>query len=84
MGKDIAVIENGDRLGTVHASHIQAHSMMIAAEFNSSCFSMTPLTDIREILVPAYFGLHKYLDICYLYPVGVSCHSHFSESPRAF
>lgn len=68
MGKDIAVIENGDCLGAEDAKRVReatgAHSVMIAraAECNPSCFSNTPLTDIHETLVPAYLRLSKYLD----------------------
>ncbi|KAE9400932.1 FMN-linked oxidoreductase [Gymnopus androsaceus JB14] len=68
MGKDIAVIENGDCLGAEDANRVRqatgAHSVMIAraAESNPSCFSSTPLSDIHETLVPAYIRLSKYLD----------------------
>ncbi|KAJ4470919.1 hypothetical protein J3R30DRAFT_3531844 [Lentinula aciculospora] len=68
MGKDIAVIENGDCLGVEDAKRVRevtgAHSVMIAraAESNPSCFSKTPLTDVHETLVPAYLRLSKYLD----------------------
>ncbi|KAJ3739783.1 hypothetical protein DFH05DRAFT_1530051 [Lentinula detonsa] len=68
MGKDIAVIENGDCLGAQDAERIRevtgAHSVMIAraAESNPTCFSKTPLADIHETLVPAYLRLSKYLD----------------------
>jgi tRNA-dihydrouridine synthase 2 len=68
MGKDIAVIENGDCLGTQDAERVRqvtgAHSVMIAraAESNPSCFSKTPLTDVHETLVPSYLRLSRYLD----------------------
>ncbi|KIK71575.1 hypothetical protein GYMLUDRAFT_33777 [Collybiopsis luxurians FD-317 M1] len=68
MGKDIAVLENGDCLGAEDAIRVRratsASSVMIAraAEANPSCFSTTPLVDIHETLVPAYLRLSKYLD----------------------
>ncbi|KAF9027797.1 hypothetical protein BDP27DRAFT_1437062 [Rhodocollybia butyracea] len=68
MGKDIAVIENGDCLGAEDAERVRqvtgAHSVMIAraAESNPSCFSKTPLTDVHETLVPSYLRLSRYLD----------------------
>ncbi|KAF5345189.1 hypothetical protein D9758_009700 [Tetrapyrgos nigripes] len=68
MGKDIAVIENGDCLGAEDAKRVRnvtgAHSVMIAraAETNPSCFSSTPLVDIDKTLVPAYLRVAKYLD----------------------
>ncbi|KAL0574049.1 tRNA-dihydrouridine synthase 2 [Marasmius crinis-equi] len=68
MGKGIAVLENGDCLGASDAKRVVnvtgAHSVMIAraAESNPSAFSMTPLTDVHQTLVPAYLRLSKYLD----------------------
>ncbi|KAG7089721.1 hypothetical protein E1B28_011376 [Marasmius oreades] len=68
MGKGIAVLENGDCLGASDAKRVLemtgAHSVMIAraAELNPSAFSMTPLTDIHQTLIPAYLRLSRYID----------------------
>ncbi|KAF5377141.1 hypothetical protein D9757_008797 [Collybiopsis confluens] len=68
MGKDIAVIENGDAQGAVDAVRIRkatgCSSVMIAraAEANPTCLSTTPLVDIHQTLVPSYLRLCKYLD----------------------
>lgn len=68
MGKGIAILENGDCLGASDAKRVLditgAHSVMIAraAESNPSAFSMTPLTDIHQTLIPAYLRLSKYID----------------------
>ncbi|KAI3604824.1 trna-dihydrouridine synthase 2 [Moniliophthora roreri] len=68
MGRGIAVIENGDCLGASDVQRVRdatgAHSVMIAraAEANPSAFSLIPLTDVHQTLVPAYLRLAKYLD----------------------
>ncbi|THU96842.1 tRNA-dihydrouridine synthase 2, partial [Dendrothele bispora CBS 962.96] len=68
MGKDIAVIENGDCLGAEDANRVReatgAHSVMIAraAESNPSCFSSTPIVDLNKNLIPSYLRVAKYLD----------------------
>ncbi|KAF9650333.1 FMN-linked oxidoreductase, partial [Thelephora ganbajun] len=68
MGKDVAVIENGDCLGYEDAKRVRevtgAHSVMIAtaAEGNPSCFSPTPLVDVHRILIPTYLRVSRYLD----------------------
>lgn len=63
MGKGIAVIENGDCQSWEDAKRVRrvtgACSVMIArgAESNPSCFDETPLEDVEETLMPAYFRL---------------------------
>ncbi|KAH9486433.1 tRNA-dihydrouridine(20) synthase [NAD(P)+] [Psilocybe cubensis] len=67
MGKDIAVVENGDCKDWEDAKRVRAvtgaHSVMIArgAESNPSCFSPEPLKDVETTLIPAYLNLSKYL-----------------------
>ncbi|KAF5332533.1 hypothetical protein D9611_005125 [Ephemerocybe angulata] len=66
MGKGIAVIENGDCQGWEDAKRVRritgASSVMIArgAESNPTCFSETPLVDVEQTLMPAYFRLSQY------------------------
>ncbi|KAK7464399.1 tRNA-dihydrouridine synthase 2 [Stygiomarasmius scandens] len=68
MGKDIAVIENGDCLGAEDAKRVRevtgAHSVMIAraAEANPTCFSSTPLVDLDKNLIPSYLRVARHLD----------------------
>ncbi|KAF9256355.1 tRNA-dihydrouridine synthase 2 [Marasmius fiardii PR-910] len=68
MDKGIAVLENGDCQGASDAKRVLdvtgAHSVMIAraAESNPSAFSMKPLTDIHQTLIPAYLRLSRYID----------------------
>jgi len=68
LGKDVAIIENGDCVGYEDARKIRARtgadSVMIAtaAESNPSIFSPTPLYDLEETLIPSYLRLAKYLD----------------------
>jgi len=60
MGKNIAVIENGDCKDWEDARRVReitgAHSVMIArgAESNPTCFSSRPLKDVDTTLLPAY------------------------------
>jgi len=60
MGRDIAVIENGDCKDWEDARRVReitgAHSVMIArgAESNPTCFSPRPLRDVDNTLLPAY------------------------------
>ncbi|TCD67889.1 hypothetical protein EIP91_011823 [Steccherinum ochraceum] len=68
LGKDVAVIENGDCLSWEDAKRVRditgADSVMIAtaAESNPSVFSPTPLTDLSQTLLPPYLRVCKYLD----------------------
>ncbi|KAI0063677.1 FMN-linked oxidoreductase [Artomyces pyxidatus] len=76
MGKDVAVIENGDCVGYEDARRIRAmtgaDSVMVAtaAEANPTIFSPTPLADLETTLIPSYIRLvrhspteqSKYLD----------------------
>ncbi|KAH8094636.1 hypothetical protein BXZ70DRAFT_1033900, partial [Cristinia sonorae] len=69
LGKDVAVIENGDCLGWEDAKRIReltagADSVMIAtaAESNPTVFSPSPLTDLPQTLLPPYIRLCKYLN----------------------
>ncbi|THH31023.1 hypothetical protein EUX98_g3157 [Antrodiella citrinella] len=68
LGKDVAVIENGDCLSLEDAKRVRditgADSVMIAtaAESNPSVFSPTPLTDLSQNMVPQYIRLSKYLN----------------------
>ncbi|PAV22671.1 FMN-linked oxidoreductase [Pyrrhoderma noxium] len=68
MGKDVAVIENGDCVDRADAIRIRnitgAHSCMIAtaAESNPTCFSPEPLSDLIKTFVPNYVRLGRYLD----------------------
>ncbi|KAK2464903.1 hypothetical protein APHAL10511_002979 [Amanita phalloides] len=68
MGKDVAVVENGDCSGWEDAIRVRqvtgAHSVMIAraAESNPTCFSLTPMIDLEKTLWPKYLRLAKYLD----------------------
>jgi len=63
MGKEIAVIANGDCLSTQDALRVRemtaAHSCMVAtaAEANPTCFSKEPLEDLEKTLVPSYIRL---------------------------
>lgn len=60
MGRNIAVIENGDCKDWEDARRVRrvtgAHSVMIArgAESNPTCFSSRPLKDVDNTLLPAY------------------------------
>lgn len=60
MGRNIAVIENGDCKDWEDARRVRettgAHSVMIArgAESNPTCFSSRPLKDVDRTLLPAY------------------------------
>jgi len=69
LGKDVAVIQNGDCIGFEDAKRIReitkAHSVMIAtaAESNPSCFSPTPLMDVGKTLIPQYLQVAKHLNI---------------------
>ncbi|KAI0315330.1 hypothetical protein OF83DRAFT_1027875, partial [Amylostereum chailletii] len=68
LGKDVAVVQNGDCIGYDDARRIRsmtgADSVMIAtaAESNPTIFSSTPLTDLEETFIPPYVRLAKYLD----------------------
>ncbi|KAI0030961.1 hypothetical protein K488DRAFT_71767 [Vararia minispora EC-137] len=68
LGKDVAVIQNGDCIGYEDARRIRAitgaDSVMIAtaAESNPSIFSSKPLADLEENLIPSYLRLAKFLD----------------------
>ncbi|THH13675.1 hypothetical protein EW146_g6566 [Bondarzewia mesenterica] len=68
MGRDVAVIQNGDCVGYDDARRIRAltgaDSVMIAtaAESNPTVFSPIPLVDLESTLVPPYVRLCKYLD----------------------
>ncbi|OBZ68467.1 tRNA-dihydrouridine(20) synthase [NAD(P)+] [Grifola frondosa] len=69
LGRDVAVIENGDCVGFEDARRIRritagAHSVMIAtaAEANPTCFSPTPLADLEQTFIPPYIRLARYLD----------------------
>ncbi|KAH9973358.1 tRNA-dihydrouridine synthase 2 [Lactifluus volemus] len=68
LGRDVAVIENGDCVGLEDARRIRAitgaDSVMIAsaAEANPSVFSPTPLTNLEDDLILPYLRLCKYLD----------------------
>ncbi|KIP11107.1 hypothetical protein PHLGIDRAFT_100023 [Phlebiopsis gigantea 11061_1 CR5-6] len=68
MGRDVAVIENGDCVGFDDAKRIRAitgaHSCMIAtaAEANPTCFSPRPYTDLESTFIPSYLRVCKYLD----------------------
>jgi len=68
LGKDIAVVENGDCTGYDDALRIRrvtkASSIMIAtaAESNPSVFSPNPVTNVDKELVPSYLRLARYLD----------------------
>ncbi|KAI0275475.1 hypothetical protein BC834DRAFT_947463 [Gloeopeniophorella convolvens] len=68
LGRDVAVIENGDCTGYDDARRIRAttgaDSVMIAtaAEANPTVFSPTPLTDLESTFIIPYLRLCKYLD----------------------
>ncbi|VDC04257.1 unnamed protein product [Peniophora sp. CBMAI 1063] len=68
LGKDVAVLQNGDCVGYEDARKLRtitgADSCMIAtaAESNPSVFSPTPLADLEQTLIPSYLRLSKYLD----------------------
>ncbi|KAI9510786.1 hypothetical protein F5148DRAFT_1176466 [Russula earlei] len=68
LGRDVAVIENGDCVGFKDAQRIRAitgaDSVMIAtaAEANPTIFSPSPLTSIEDGFILSYLRLCKYLD----------------------
>ncbi|GJE89711.1 tRNA-dihydrouridine synthase family protein [Phanerochaete sordida] len=68
LGRDVAVIENGDCEGYEDAKRIRkltgADSCMIAtaAEANPTVFSPRPLVDLETTFIPQYVRLGKYLD----------------------
>ncbi|KAH9984062.1 hypothetical protein BJV74DRAFT_878791 [Russula compacta] len=68
LGRDVAVIENGDCVGFEDARRIRAitgaDSVMIAtaAEANPTVFSPTPLTSLEDTFILPYLRLCKYLD----------------------
>ncbi|KAI0053475.1 FMN-linked oxidoreductase [Auriscalpium vulgare] len=67
LGKDVAIVENGDCVGYEDARRIRAvtgaDSVMIAtaAEANPTIFSQTPLADLDTTFVPSYIRLCRYL-----------------------
>ncbi|KAH9019096.1 hypothetical protein EDB84DRAFT_1275961 [Lactarius hengduanensis] len=68
LGRDVAVIENGDCVGYEDARRIRAitgaDSVMIAtaAEANPTVFSPHPLTNLEDTFILPYLRLCKYLD----------------------
>ncbi|KAH9988202.1 hypothetical protein BJV77DRAFT_1061460 [Russula vinacea] len=68
LGRDVAIIENGDCVGFEDARRIRAitgaDSVMIAtaAEANPSVFSPTPLTNLEDNFILPYLRLCKFLD----------------------
>ncbi|KZV66563.1 FMN-linked oxidoreductase [Peniophora sp. CONT] len=68
LGKDVAIVQNGDCVGYEDARKIRAitgaDSCMIAtaAESNPSVFSPTPLADLEQTLIPSYLRLSKFLN----------------------
>lgn len=81
MGRNVAVIENGDCKDWEDARRVReitgAHSVMIArgAESNPTCFSSRPLKDVDNTLLPVYLRV-----VCKFYS-GLQASSHtFSVS----
>jgi len=68
LGRDVAVIENGDCVSFEDAQRIRAitraDSVMIAtaAEANPTVFSPAPLTSLEDAFILPYLRLCKYLD----------------------
>ncbi|TFY73944.1 hypothetical protein EWM64_g10068 [Hericium alpestre] len=68
LGRDVAVVQNGDCVGYEDGRRIRAittaDSCMIAtaAESNPTIFSPTPFTDLEKTLIPSYVRLCKYFN----------------------
>ena len=69
LGRDVAVIENGDCVGFEDARRIRAitgaDSVMIAtaAEANPTVFSPHPLTDLEDTFILPYLRLVRYIPL---------------------